>query len=557
MSALLARHAPDDEVAFGAEGARTAAELAAYARTIARALPSAERGARVVLACSDRYRFSAGLLAIWLRGLVAELPPNGQAATVHALAAAKGVVGLLHDRDEHTGIDVRPLESRAARAALPLVLELAPDEVAVLAYTSGSTGAPIAQQKTLAQLLREPEAHLARFDLARRRVLAAVPPYHIYGLLFGVLVPLLGGGSSARAAPLLPADLLRALEETRADVLIAVPPHLGALLEHEASAWPRMHRVFSSAAPLPGEVSRGLAARGLAVTEILGSTETGGIAYREAADSAWTPLPSVRVAAASDGALLVDSPWLDPNSERPWRTADRVELVGAGFRHLGRSDAVVKVGGRRIDLGELETRLKAQAGVRDARVLAVESEGLRGLALWAVVELREGAQVEVAALRRALAAHVDPVALPRRFRLVERLPRGETGKVTRAALLALFDRWTFPREPLVDGSVRIYVPANSGFFRGHFDGLPILPGVVQLSEFALREVRARFPELGALTRITRVKFKRLVAPGETMILTLERKKPALVQFALTVDGQPAASGLFDFGAPSSAEEEPR
>jgi len=141
--------------------------------------------------------------------------------------------------------------------------------------------------------------------------------------------------------------------------------------------------------------------------------------------------------------------------------------------------------------------------------------------------------------------------VPRRFRVVSRLPRSETGKVTRHALLALFEVWTLPHQLLPDGRVRVVVPPESGFFRGHFDGQPILPGVVQLQHVALAETRRRFPELSLLARVSRVKFKRLVAPGETLELSLTRKGPLSVAFAIEANGEPSASGILHFreGAP--------
>lgn len=543
MIQLLARHGPDDLVGFGIDGARDAAQLAAHVRAIADRLPDGVAGDRVVLACADRYHFSAGLLACWLRGYVAELPANGQPATLQALEAGSATLAVLHDRPGPHGIDVSALEVPTARAALPITLAQGYDDLAVIAYTSGSTGAPTPHAKTFGQLVREPEAHVAAFGLAGRRVVAAVPPYHIYGLLFGVLVPLVGGGSMSRGSPLLPAELLTEIARHRAEVLVAVPPHLSALAAHDAPAWPRLVRVFSSAAPLPAETSRALSGRGLTVTEVLGSTETGGIATRTAADQGWTPLPGVRCMVDEEGGLCVDAPWLPPDASRPVRTADRVAFEGERFRHLGRSDAVVKVGGRRIDLGELETRLAGVDGVREARVLARESHGMRGVELVAVVAAEP--HVDAASLRAALAQHVDPVAVPRRYRIVEALPRSSTGKVTRAALLALFDTKQFPREECA-GQVQFAVPHDSAYFRGHFDGQPILPGVVQLSQLALREARRRYPELGPLVRLTRVKFKRLVGPGEVLALSLERLGAHVVHFTLASDGQPTASGRLHF-----------
>ena len=534
---------------------RDAAQFAAYARAIAAALPEASALSgthagppRVVLACTDRYRFSAALAGIWLRGFTAELPANGQPATVHELAARPQVVALLHDRDQHRGqqigLDVRTLERAEARGGVPLELPSMDDAPAVVAYTSGSTGQPSAHEKTLQQLLSEPEAHIVGFSLSGHGIVAAVPPYHIYGLLFGVLVPLLGGGSMSRAAPLHPSELLHELSTGQADVLIAVPSHLAAVVAFDAPHWPRLHRVFSSAAPLPAVTAEAMRERGWPVTEILGSTETGGIAHRSQAEAAWQALPYVQISIADDAALCVDSPWLAPHVARPVRTGDRIEASAqGGFRHLGRSDAVVKVGGRRIDLGELETRLKQLPGVRDARVLSVESARVRGVELLAVVEADAA---DVAGWRRELAAHVDPVSVPRRFRVVGSLPRSETGKVTRSALLALFEVWTLPHEPLPDGRVRVVVPAESGFFRGHFDGQPILPGVVQLQHVALAATRLRFPELSQLARVSRVKFKRLISPGETLTLTLTRKGAASVVFSIEANGEPSASGILHF-----------
>jgi 3-hydroxymyristoyl/3-hydroxydecanoyl-(acyl carrier protein) dehydratase len=102
--------------------------------------------------------------------------------------------------------------------------------------------------------------------------------------------------------------------------------------------------------------------------------------------------------------------------------------------------------------------------------------------------------------------------------------------------------------------VRFTIPTNLGYFRGHFDEVPILAGVVQLQQLVLRETRLRYPELSVLSRLSRVKFKRLNSPGEVMDLTLERRSELTVLFSLEVAGQPAASGLLTFLPRTSAVE---
>jgi 4-coumarate--CoA ligase (photoactive yellow protein activation family) len=548
---LLGAHAASDLVCFGRRGPRGAGQLLAFAARIAAQLPERESDpraaheppARVVIACRDRYYFMAAWLAALQRGVEVWLPANGQPETVLGLGRSERVAALLHDQPGQPGIDVsvleRPDEQSAARFQLP-----GAREPSIVLFTSGSTGAPQAHHKSLGQLLREAHAHLGEFGLRGRRCAASVPPHHIYGLLFSVCVPLLGGGSALRDTPLFPRELCAEMVRFGADVMISVPPQLFALAQDTALALPLLHRVFSSAGPLAAEVHAALNARGLPVTEILGSTETGGIAFRERPEAPWRPLPQVRTSIDADSVLSVDSPWLADAAPRPLRTADRAERVGEGFRYLGRADAVAKIGGRRVDLGDVEACLRAQPGVRDTRVLAVESGGARGLALWVVIEA--DAELALDPLRAALARRFDPVTLPKRYRVVAALPRSESGKVPRSALLALFDVWEFTFRPLPDGSMLVPVPRNTGFVRGHFEGDPILPGVVQLKHIALREVRRRFPELGPVARVTRVKFKRIVQPGEELTLTIERKGAHQVQFAMRVGSEPSCSGIFHF-----------
>lgn len=444
MRGLLALHAEHHEVCFGGAGDRTAGQLVAHAQAIAAALPSGPASAQVVVACQDRYQFAASLLAAWTRDFVAALPPNTQPETLRALGREPAVLAVLHDGGYDGGIHVGELE-RPERSSPVQGFSFAPETPALVAYTSGSTGAPTPHLKSFAQICDEPAMWIEHFDLGGRRIVAAVPTYHIYGLLFAMMAPLLGGGSVSRRTPKLPPEIHHELKSASAGVLIAVPPQLTAIAAHAGLAWPKLERVFSSAAPLPAETDRALAQRSICVTQILGSTETGGIAFRESCASPWQALPGVELEVDDEARLSVRSPWASARPEAWVLTADRVELLEAkgAFRHLGRVDAVVKVGGRRVDLGELEARLCAVPGVREARVLATEAPSLRGTELWAVVE-SDG--VEVDALRAALAEHVDPVVMPRRFRVVPRLPRGPSGKVTRAALLSLFEGVRFPGE---------------------------------------------------------------------------------------------------------------
>jgi acyl-coenzyme A synthetase/AMP-(fatty) acid ligase len=439
LPALLSRHSPHDLVCTGAEE-RTAGQLLADARAIAARLPEriADRP-ELILVCHDRYLFAASMLAAWSRGYVVALPPNAQEQAVTALRKSGSVATVVHDVEGMFGLDVRAVVGQGGEGELVVPTSLEPDRRIVVVYTSGTTGAPLACPKTAGQLVGEAATLASTFGIEPGdHLCATVPPHHIYGLLFGVLVPLVSGAVFARET-LLHAEPLAALiarDGTR--VLVSVPAHLRALRLLEGGRLPEMKRVFSSGAPLPEDTALDVRTRfGWRVTEVLGSSETGGIGWRDAPGAPWTPLPGVSVREGEDGRMLVDSPFLDPAIPRPYVGGDRIQVLDGGlFAHLGRADGVIKVGSTRVSIPELEARLLSIPGVIDAAAIAVEVGGARGWESWAAV-VGEGLTPQ--SVRAALLPWLDPVVVPRRIRIVPALPRESTGKLRRDALRALFE----------------------------------------------------------------------------------------------------------------------
>jgi acyl-coenzyme A synthetase/AMP-(fatty) acid ligase len=120
----------------------------------------------------------------------------------------------------------------------------------------------------------------------------------------------------------------------------------------------------------------------------------------------------------------------------PCPLGDRIELCGTEqFRLLGRADDMVKLGGRRASLAGLNRILTAIAGVQDGVMVVPDDLDTRPSARLLAFVIAPGRSAEdiLAELRR----QVDPVFLPRRVVLVDRLPRNELGKLPRAALAPL------------------------------------------------------------------------------------------------------------------------
>jgi len=308
-------------------------------------------------------------------------------------------------------------------------------------WTSGSTGEPkgvvrsVAQAEAEVALLERTFGHL----MPEGPVVGTVPHHHIYGCLFRILWPL------AAARPFLcepagdPAGFLRALAQPAPVALVASPAHLSRLPRlMELDSLPVAPGVvFSSGGPLnPADAAlwRGR------VVEIYGSTETGGIAWRnQGADPAsvdWTPFDDVAVAFQAD-ALEVASFRAGPAAVRLEDAAEPVP--GGRFRLLGRLDRIIKLEEKRIALPELEMALETQPWV--ARAALVLLEGVRPT-LGAVVVLKPGAPAERALLVRTLRAHLglrfEALALPKRWRFPRELPYDARGKLTARALAGLF-----------------------------------------------------------------------------------------------------------------------
>lgn len=563
----LAVHAPEELVAVGGDGPRTAADLEADALRVAGRLAALPAGV-VVVACTDRYRLAVAIHAAWAAGHSVVFPPNLQPQTMETVIA--GARAVLHDRDRApSGLDVRALLGTAAPGgALPLP---PPERLSLTFMTSGSTGAHQRWPRTVDRALSEMDLCVGLLEVRRGdRVMATVPAQHIYGMMYGVFLPLRAGAVMVRTDALHGSAVAAELERHRVSMLVSVPAHLATLACEERA--PAGVRVLSAGAPLPAAVEDALRARhGWRVREVYGSTETGGVAVRDVGEEAWRPYPEVTVTVDEEGGLLVDSPWIDPAGPRPFPIPDRIELrPGGRFVLLGRRDGVVKVAGKRVALRELEERLLAVPGIRDAAAVAQPSPGLRGTEIWLAVAA-DG--LGPARVREILAAWLDPVAIPRRIRVVPALPREATGKLRREVLLALFAAPVDGAAAPPDGAARgepspalepgaeerivaapadarrltFTVPERLPCFAGHFPGDPVLPGVVQLDALVARQVERLWPDAGALRAVKRLKFSKVIRPGERLCVELSRDAAAgTVTFSIDGPGGRCASGTLVF-----------
>jgi len=316
----------------------TQATLALHAQRIAAALRPMQQQ-RIVVSCKHARSYVPGLLGAWLAGATVELLPNVQPGTLDRIDADPAIAAVLHDDPDRQDRSIKALFVPAlitnSESEAPSRFRSLP-ELAVRMTTSGTTERPKYVEKTLSQLVDEITV-LASVVMQAECVLSTVPFSHLYGLLWGVMLPLRTGARIASHEALLPADVAIAVERDNVDLLISTPAHLRAMAQ---AAMPRQLRVISSAARLPAPLHASLMAKHTwRVTDVLGSTETGGIATRSDPYAGWSPLPGVTVTAPAQ-QLTVESAWCTGG-----RIAldDRIELAADGtFEYLGRASELLR-----------------------------------------------------------------------------------------------------------------------------------------------------------------------------------------------------------------------
>ena len=411
------------------------------------------------------------------------------------------------------------------------------NDLALIIFTSGSSGKPKAIYKTFKQLnseLKILENHWGRLS-KDTLTLGTVSHHHMFGLQFRLFWPFVS------KTPFVNQDLvyleqLQKLSKFKIN-LISSPAHLENL--PETMKWNEtansMKTIFSAGAPLSKKASLKVYEKiGVPVTEVYGSTETGAVSQREQIkNSLWNPLKGISIKKI-DKKLAISSP---SAKDKGWYISeDLCEIHANGsFSLKGRVDNIIKVGGKRISKTAIEEILNKHSLTEKAYVVFLKKRKNR---VGAVVQLtREGNEelidkgkvVLQKKLSKGLKEVIEKVAWPRYWRFVYEMPINQQGKITFSTLQELFDEESKLKFPdffsqEFDESTQEYViefilPQNLFYFKGHFQGRPVLPGFVQIS-WAIHYAQELFGELGTFVRLEAIKFQQVIQPREKIKLKL-------------------------------------
>ena len=391
--------------------------------------------------------FLVRLLAAAHAGFDVIFPANGQPENIQI--ASEDADYVLVDEfsgDKHLSLDSLTLTESLQQSADALTL---PESGKLTFYTSGSTGYGKPVVKSWQHINAELTNLCNTFEFdSDCQIVATVSHQHIYGLLFKLFWPLRANYTVNLTFVEFP-EQLRALVATQPSVIITSPAFIDRLIRDNVcvSVKHNIAGVFSSGGPLSDNSAVTLFQQlGVAATQIYGSTETGGIAYRQVSEfktEPWQCFDGITVLKHQQ-QLAVKSPYFD---DAMFVTQDCGEILEGGrFSLSGRLDRTIKLEEKRVNLDALERVLSDDSAITQCKVVLLTHGFRQQLGLVAQLsaaglgELNKNGKLALnKRLKQVLAGQFEAVCMPRKFRYVDELPVNSQGKYVFAELEKLFD----------------------------------------------------------------------------------------------------------------------
>lgn len=349
---------------------------------------------------------------------------------------------------------------------------VAEDDLAILLYTSGTTGIPKGVQLTYGNLYSNCRDAIETLAIDPNQVfLNVLPPFHVFGVTAMVLLPVMLQASVLAMPRFSPLGMIKMIEERGVTITVAIPSMYAAILKTKSakpSAFENIYLAISGGEPLPDSVRLSFLERfGIEIREGYGLTETSPIVATNTptqtrVGSVGRPIANVQVRildeagdpvdTGADGEIVVSSPGVMKGyyhrpeetakviDDKGWfHTGDVGRLDDDGFLFItGRVKDMMIIGGENVFPREIEAALETHTDVLQVAVIGVPDE-LRGEVPIAFVIPQQGTAPVEQDLRNHVKKLVAGYKVPRKIFVSEELPKGPTGKLLKRKLLEWLD----------------------------------------------------------------------------------------------------------------------
>lgn len=325
------------------------------------------------------------------------------------------------------------------------------DNTVIYLYTSGSTGKAKLIPKTSENLITEVKELREILSITKDDLFYFTPPlYHIYGFLNGFLLPMYSSSKIILDPNFTPDSIADLVQKRKITHFVCIPTYYRMFVDlNLIDNFKSCKKLLNSSAPLPIDVSDKFYEKKLEITEIYGSTETGGIAHRVSSISLeWKLFSYVNIIVNSDEYLKSDidqpnivefkivSPAIsvEYDAQSGFNTGDVVELSSEGkFILLGRNTRFVKISGKRVDLHYVQQKVSDCLKSFIGREIKEEELyiGMKDEKIYVMFE--DDFVKPISEIKKDLKKHLPSYAVPRLF-ISSPIPRNNMGKINKVKI---------------------------------------------------------------------------------------------------------------------------
>ncbi len=422
-------------------------EFINHVNRLAALLPDSQH---VINLCDNRYLFLVSLCAVIVREQTNLLPPNKNVSTQIQLGKRYENSLILHDGCTDIALDQPNFDVSVinwsldkTKAKLPLISN---NHKAVISFTSGSTGQSkpnIKLWRTLTSSSKINAQHMLINASVCHSHVATVPGQHMWGFETSVLLAMFANVCLVDARPFFAHDIRSTLDKLPAPcTLISAPLHLKTfintpMIDEQKTITAPLASVLCATSPLDQPLASRVENRlKTTLMEVFGCSEVGSMAIRKTARQLdWTTFNGLNFSKIGTKTSVSADHLLDTVE-----LEDHLHFTENGkFRLAGRSSDQIKIAGKRGSLAEVNAVLNTFEGLVDGTVF-FPPQNRNVPRLVALVELKESYSKKK--LREHMALHLDAAFVPRPILIIDRLPREENGKLSKAKVLELYNERT-------------------------------------------------------------------------------------------------------------------
>lgn len=418
-------------------------------------------------------------------------------------------------------------------------------EIIINLCTSGSQGEAKLVKKSLYNLIKEAEdIGKTFFDKTEKLMFVSTTTLnHLFGLTFHFMVPFVNGFIIDTKSAAYPENVCE-----KDTILVTSPSFLEKIKKYSSYFKTAPNTIITAGAKLKDEVFEYFEKKSR-VIEIYGSTETGVIAHRENSNEKFlTKFSNVSVVDYQNNIMTVKTEYsynniIELSDNVLYNSPDKIKV-------LSRIDRIMKIGEKRISPQTIENLIVSTSLAEDALCLKIDEKLAAAIVLSDEAKklyLQIGYNELTKKFKHLLSEKVEIV--PQKWRFLPELYKTKTGKIDKDKIEEIFSvNISFPlilnqKVTSESAEFELIFPNHSNFFKGHFEGFPIVPGVVELY-FAVFFANQAFNNvLDVPQTVKKLKFSNLIKPDEKVSFLLFDKEKS-IDFIIKSQDNICASGLF-------------